>query len=120
VIGFAQRKPYWRGYDVSPINFAYSFTYKDFDDKEEGLRRRRHPRDNLRDLKIEALEVDGNLNLENYLDGVHVLETIFELKEYNIEKSSKLAILKLKRYSSPWYKHLKKSRATEAKSKIKT
>ena len=31
-----------------------------------------------------------------------------------------MAILKIKRYALLWYEHLKKSRAREAKSKIKT
>jgi len=51
---------------------------------------------------------------------VQAIERIFELKEYNEEKSFKLAILKLKGYASPWDEHLKKNRAREAKSKIRT
>ena len=45
---------------------------------------------------------------------------IFELKDYNDEKDFKLVILKMKRYASLWYEHLKKGRAREAKSKSKT
>ena len=44
---------------------------------------------------------------------------IFKLKEYNKEKSFKLAILKFKGCASLWYEHLKKNMAGEAKSKIK-
>ena len=74
----------------------------------------------LRDIKFETLKFDGNLNPENYPDWVQALERIFELKDYNDEKAFKLAILKMKGYASLWYEHLKKSRAREAKSKIKT
>jgi len=57
---------------------------------------------------------------KNYLDLVKALERIFEPKDHNDEKAFKLAILKMKRYASLWQEHLTKSRAGEAKSKIKT
>jgi len=37
---FAQRNPYWRAYDVSDIDFIYSSSHEDFDDEEEGHRRK--------------------------------------------------------------------------------
>jgi len=98
--------PYW-----------LSSSHEDFDDEEGIPRRLRHRRDDLWDLKVKAPNFDGNLNLENYLDWVQALERIFELKYYNDEKAS---ILKMKGYASLWYEHLRKSRAWEAKSKIKT
>ena len=67
-----------------------------------------------------APEFDDNLNLEDYLDWVQAIKRIFELKEYNDEKSFKLVIPKLKGYASLWYERLKKSRVREAKSKIET
>jgi len=36
--------------------------------KIRGVRRRRHRRDNLSDLQMEAYEFKGNLKAENYLD----------------------------------------------------
>ena len=69
---------------------------------------------------MEALEFDGNLNLESYLHWVQAIERIFKLKDYDHKKAFKLAILKLMGYASLWYEHLKKYRATEAKSKITT
>jgi len=53
--------------------------------------------DDLSDPKIEALEFDSNLELENYIDWVQAIERIIELKECNDEKAFKLAILKLER-----------------------
>ena len=47
---------------------AYSSSHEDFVEEEGMPRRRRHPRDELKDLKVEAPEFDGKLNLENYLD----------------------------------------------------
>jgi len=68
---------------------------------------------------VEALEFDGNLNLESYLHWVQAIERIFKLKDYDHKKAFKLAILKLMGYASLWYEHLKKGRGREAKSKIK-
>ena len=45
---------------------------------------------------------------------------MFEPEDYNDEKPFKLAILKLRGYATLWDEELKKSRAREAKSKIKT
>jgi len=120
VTGSTPQNPYCQGYDVNPVDIAYSSSHEDFDDEEEGARRRRHPRDDLRALKVEALKFDDNLNLKNYLDWIQAIKKIFELKEYNDEKSFMLVILKLKECASLWYGHMKKSGAREAKSKIKT
>ena len=93
VRGSAQWNPYRHSYDINSIDIAYFFSYEDFDDEEWGPRRRMHPMDELRDLKVEASELDDNRNIENYLDLVQVIKRIFELKEYNNEKSFKLAFL---------------------------
>jgi len=50
-----------------------------------------HVRDDLSDLKIKALKFSGNLNLENYLYLVQAIERIFNLKEYNKDKSFKIS-----------------------------
>jgi len=105
---------------MRPIRIKYFPSHEDFDEEEERPGRIRHPRDDLKDLKVEALKFEDNLNLENYLHWVQIMKMIFELKEYNDEKALKLAILKYKGYASLWYKHIKKNRAREAKSKIKT
>ena len=55
---------------ISLIDIAYSSSHKDYGDEDRGVRRRRHLRDDLRNFKTEALEFDGNLNLEHYLDWV--------------------------------------------------
>ena len=120
VNGSAQRNSYQRGYDVSPIDLIYSSTHQDFDDEEGEPTRRRHPRNDLGDLKVEVLKFNSNLNPKNYLDWVQAHERIFELKDYNDEKYFKLVILKWKGYASLLYEHMNKSRVREAKSKIRT
>ena len=75
---------------------------------------------NLKDLKAEAPEFDGDLNPKKYLDWVQSIEGIFELKGYNDEKSFKLDTLKMEEYVPLWYQNLKKTRVMEAKSMINT
>jgi len=90
---------------------------------EPPRRERRPPRaplDDLRDLKFEPPEFEGNLNPDAFLEWVQTIERIFEIKEYSDEKSFKVAILKLKRYASLWYENVKKQRAREGKTRIKT
>jgi len=52
--------------DDSPIDILYSFFREDYNDEGRGIRGRRHPKNDFNDLKIETLEFDGNLKLENY------------------------------------------------------
>jgi len=110
--------PWPRELDVNPIDIAYSSSREDHGDRDNWGRG--HPRDDLSDLKIEALEFDGNLKPKKYIDWVQAIEKIIELKEYNDEKAFKLVILKLKGYASLWYETLKKNRSRKTKSKIKT
>jgi len=42
---------------------------------------------------VEASELDVKLSLKKYLDWAQFIEGIFELKEYNNEKSFKLVVL---------------------------
>ena len=59
--------------------------------------------DDLRDLKFEPPDFEGNLNPEVFLEWIQSIERIFEIKEYSDEKSFEIAILKLKKYASLWY-----------------
>ena len=62
--------------------------------------------DDLRDLEVEALAFDGNLNPKSHLDWVQAIERIFELKDYDDENVFKVSILKLGGYASLWYERL--------------
>jgi len=116
----AQRNPYRKGYDIHPTGIEYSSSHEDFDVKKGRPRQRRHPRDDHKDLKVEMLEFNGNLDPKSYLDWVQGIERILKLKDYYYGKAFKWAILKLKEYALVCYEHLKKSRARKAKSKTKT
>ena len=53
------------------------------------MRERRPPRqlaDDLRAVKIDPLEFEGNLNLDLFIEWMQALERFFEIKEYSDEK----------------------------------
>jgi len=54
--------------DFSKSNIAYSSTHQGYDDEDIEVRRQRHPSNDIRDLKKEALQLDKSLNSKNYLD----------------------------------------------------
>ena len=54
------------------------------------------PRDDLKDLRIEAPKFDGSLKPEDYLEWAQASERIIEIKGYYGEKAFKLVVLKLK------------------------
>ena len=51
---------------------------------------------------------------------VQALERFFEIKEYSDEEAFKVAVLKLKKYSSLWYENIKRQRARKGKPRIRT
>ena len=60
----------------------------------------RQPADDLRDMKIDPPEFEGNLNSDLFIEWTQALEWFFEIKEYSDENSFKVVVLKLKEYAS--------------------
>jgi len=84
---------------VEPLSVQTSSSQED----EPPRRERRPPRppvDDLRDMKFDPPEFEGNLNQEIVLEWMQSIERFFEIKEYSDEKAFKVAILKLKKYGS--------------------
>ena len=92
--------------------------------EDEPPRRERRPLgppvDDLRDLKFDPPEFEGNLYPKAFLEWMQSIERFFEIKEYLDDKAFKIAILKLKRYASLWYENLKRQRSKDGKPRIKT
>ena len=76
--------------------------------------------DDLRDLKFDPPEFEGNLNPNLFMEWIRALERFLEAREYSDEKAFKVAVLKLKKYVSLWYENVKKQRAREGKARIRT
>ena len=69
--------------------------------------------DDLRDMKFNPHEFEGNLNLEPYREWIQALERFFEIKEYSQEKAFKISILKLKKYAFLWYENMAKEQGRQ-------
>ena len=72
------------------------------------------------DMKFDSPQFEGNLNSDLFIKWMQALEHFFEINEYCDEEAFKVAILKLKRYSSLWCENLKKQRARKGKPQIRT
>ena len=66
------------------------FTQSSSSRDDESLKRKRRPprqpADDLRDIKFNPSEFEGNFNLDLYIEWVQSLERFFEIKEYSQEK----------------------------------
>ena len=106
---------------VPPRDVVYSENSSSSQDEFTPRGRRRPTRtneDDMRDMKFDPPDFDGNLNPDAYLEWIQTIERYFEVKGYSDEKSFKIAILKLKKYASLWYENTKKQRAREGKPRI--
>nr|XP_043611631.1 uncharacterized protein LOC122583275 [Erigeron canadensis] len=93
----------------------------DSDDGSNQCRRRhRRHKDDTKDIKIDPPDFIGSSNPEDYFEWVQVMDRIMEIKEYDDKKSFKVAIIRLKKYASSWYDHMKDERNYKGKSIIKT
>ena len=75
---------------------------------------------NSNDFKVEVPEFEGKLNLEEFLDWLHMVERVFEYKDISKGKKERLVALRLRKYASLWWTNLSAKRVKERKSKIKT
>ena len=79
---------------------SHSSSSHDDEPPRRGRRPPRQPVDDLRDMKFDPLEFEGNLNPEIFLKWKQSIDRFFEIKEYTDEKPFKVAFLKLKKYAS--------------------
>ncbi|KAK4489910.1 hypothetical protein RD792_000558 [Penstemon davidsonii] len=85
--------------------------------------RQRTPRQNLPreyDVKVDIPEFAGKINAEEFSDWLHTVERIFDYKDVPDDRKVKLVAIKLTKYASIWWEHLKNRRAREGKSRIVT
>ncbi|KAD3336751.1 hypothetical protein E3N88_32270 [Mikania micrantha] len=78
------------------------------------------PRDDpLRSLgfKIDIPEFDGKAEPDMFIDWLQTVERFFDLREVPDAFKVKLVAVKLRKYASLWWEHVKKKRAQEGKSK---
>ena len=72
------------------------------------------------DFKVDIPEFEGRLQPDEFVDWLQTVERVFEFKDVPDEQKVKIVTIKLKKHASIWWENLKKKRAREGRSKIKT
>ena len=70
------------------------------------------------EFKLEMLEFQGGLQLEEFLDWVAAVEEILDFKEVPEDRRVSLVIAKFQGKAAAWWQQLKQARARQGKGKI--
>ncbi|GKE79972.1 hypothetical protein Tco_1549972, partial [Tanacetum coccineum] len=75
---------------------------------------------NSDDGEDEGLDTDSGSkpHPDEFIDWLHTVERVFDIKNLNGEQKVKLVAIKLKKNASMWWEHVKKQRVREGKPKI--
>ncbi|GKV45251.1 hypothetical protein SLEP1_g52360 [Rubroshorea leprosula] len=79
-----------------------------------------HLRNDESSSSTERVHFEGRLQPDEFIDWLHTVERVFELKDIPDDKRVKLVAIKLKKHASIWWENLKRSREREGRSKIRT
>ncbi|GKV43369.1 hypothetical protein SLEP1_g50669 [Rubroshorea leprosula] len=71
-------------------------------------------------IKIDIPDFEGRFQPDEFIDWLHTVERVFELKDILDDKRVKLITIKLKKHASIWWENLKRSREREGCNKIRT
>ncbi|GJX89476.1 putative retrotransposon copia-like protein [Tanacetum coccineum] len=71
-------------------------------------------------MKIEIPEFKGKVHPDEFIDWLSTVERIFDLRDIPDHLKVKLVAIKLQKYASLWWDHVKKQRLQDGKSKVKT
>ena len=86
-------------------------------------RRRRREFNNFHgayNVKITIPDFEGRNHPDEFIDWLNMVERVFEYNDVHDQQKVKLVAVKLKKYASLWWEHLKKQRARDGKAKICT
>jgi hypothetical protein len=89
-------------------------------DSDEDVPRRRSPKEERFDFKVEIPEFVGNLDPEVFLDWMQTVERVFDLKDVDDNKKVKYVSLKLRKHASIWWTNLQKKREAKGKDKVRS
>ncbi|GKV27135.1 hypothetical protein SLEP1_g36340 [Rubroshorea leprosula] len=71
-------------------------------------------------IKIDIPNFEGRLQLNEFIDWLHFVARVFELKDIPDNKCVKIVAIKLKKHASIWWENLHHNREREGRSKIRT
>lgn len=71
-------------------------------------------------MKIDLPEFEGISHPDEFIDWLHTVERVFDVKNLNDSQKVKLVAIKLRKHASIWWEHVKTRRAREGKPKIQS
>jgi Retrotransposon gag protein len=71
-------------------------------------------------VKIDILELEGKSHLEEFIDWLHTVKRIFNVKNLSDKQKVKLVAIKLRKHALIWWEHVRNRRFREGKPKIRT
>ncbi|KAL9275453.1 hypothetical protein AKJ16_DCAP13225 [Drosera capensis] len=71
-------------------------------------------------MKIEIPEFEGKAHPDEFIDWMHTVERVFDLRNMTEDQKVKVVTIKLRKYASIWWEHVKKQRAREGKPRVQT
>lgn len=69
-------------------------------------------------MKVEIPEFEGNAPPDVFIDWLHTMERVFDLKDLSEEQKVKIVAIKLRKYASVWWERVKRQQNHEGKSKV--
>ncbi|XP_048135655.1 uncharacterized protein LOC125315249 [Rhodamnia argentea] len=86
--------------------------------RNQGVRSGNQPSSRNFGMKIEIPEFQGKAHPDEFIDWLHTVERIFDIKDPTQEQKVKLVAIRLRKHASIWWEHVKRQRAREGKSKV--
>ncbi|GLU23899.1 hypothetical protein SLE2022_398740 [Rubroshorea leprosula] len=121
-----QDEPHESEEDTDDENPFHHLRDNESSSSAERVRRGRRPQQNAAPkstdlgIKIDIPDFEGRLQPDEFIDWLHTVERVFELKDIPDDKRVKLVAIKLKKHASIWWENLKRSREREGRNKIRT
>ncbi|KAJ9540932.1 hypothetical protein OSB04_027438 [Centaurea solstitialis] len=80
------------------------------------------PIDPLRSLgvRVEIPEFEGRVQPDEFIEWIHTVERVFDLRDIPDNLKVKLVATKLRKHASLWWEHVRKKRLQDGKQKVKT
>ncbi|MFS7908378.1 putative retrotransposon gag domain-containing protein [Helianthus anomalus] len=71
-------------------------------------------------IRVEIPVFEGHLQPDDFLEWLHTVERVFELRDIPDHLKVKLVAIKLRKHASLWWEHVRKKRQYEGKAKVVT
>ena len=71
-------------------------------------------------LKIDLPKFDGKFHPDEFIDWLHTVKRVFDMKTLTDEQKVKMVAIKLRKHASIWWEHVKIRRAWEGKPEIQS